>query len=51
MARRALTDHGQVHARLLEGVAVAVQLHRVLAAEQSAVVAEEDEHRGALLPQ
>jgi exopolyphosphatase/guanosine-5'-triphosphate,3'-diphosphate pyrophosphatase len=48
---RALPDHRELHAGGLELVPVAVQLHRVLAAEQSAVVAEEDEHRGPLRPQ
>jgi hypothetical protein len=37
--RTPLADDREAHARLLEVLPVAVQLHRVLAAEDSAVVA------------
>jgi exopolyphosphatase / guanosine-5'-triphosphate,3'-diphosphate pyrophosphatase len=51
LLRTALTDDDQAHARLLEPLAVAVQLHRVVAAERSAVVAQENHDGGILGPE
>jgi len=47
----ALPDHGEPSAAGLELGAVAVQLHRVRAAEGSAVVPKPDEHGRPVLPQ
>ena len=49
--RGALADHGELDARRVESLPVALQLQRVLAAEQSAVVAQEGERGGAIGPQ
>jgi len=44
-------DHGETHSSLVELLAGAVQLHRVLAAKNSAVVAQKDQRHRALAPQ
>jgi exopolyphosphatase / guanosine-5'-triphosphate,3'-diphosphate pyrophosphatase len=46
----ALTDDHQTHPGVLEPLMVAVQLHRVVAAERSAVVAEKNQHGWVLRP-
>ena len=51
VARRRLADQDEAEAGGLELLPVAVQLNRVLAAVDSAVVAEPDERDGALAPE
>ena len=49
--RRALADRGEADARVLELLPVAMQLHRVLATERSAVVAQPRQDDGRLRPE
>jgi hypothetical protein len=51
LGRRALTNPGEAYSAGLEFVTGAVQLHRVLAAEHSAVVAKEDKRHGPVPPE
>ena len=51
VSRGADADDGETHPGLVELLAGAVQLHRVLATEHSAVMAEEDQRHRALAPQ
>ena len=50
MLWRPMPDRGQLDSRLLELLTGAVQLHRVLAAEHSPVVAQEHQRRRPLAP-
>jgi hypothetical protein len=51
VSRGTHADDGETHSGLVELLAGAVQLHRVLATKHSAVVAEEDQRHRALAPQ
>ena len=51
LSRGTDADDGETHSGLVELLAGAVQLHRVLATKHSAVMAEEDQRRWALKPQ
>ena len=51
VGRGSMPDHGHLHVGLLEFVSLRVDLHRHLAAEHTAEVAHEHEHRRPLAPQ